>query len=127
MKRIIIGRPTRNPESVSQTASSPFPWRRSLCPGRTDRAVSSSGAPRKIEGIKSRKVWVIVIDTIKTTRASGETKDVKKAREETIATETKFIWIPGMRPVKMPAAIPITKQIKISIIYPFIEILFATI
>jgi len=31
--------------------------------------VSSSGAPRKIEGMKSRKVCVIDIATIKTTKA----------------------------------------------------------
>ena len=44
------------PTSVSLTAWCPLPKRRSSCPGRVPSPVSSSGAPRKIAGIKSRKV-----------------------------------------------------------------------
>ena len=36
-----------------------------------ERNESSSGAPRKILGIKSTKVWVIAIDTIKIDRIRG--------------------------------------------------------
>jgi len=39
-----------------------------LWPGKTPSAVSSSGAPRKIDGIKSMKVWVIAIAVMKTKR-----------------------------------------------------------
>lgn len=44
------------PRRVSFRAWCPCPLRRSSCPGRAESAVSSDGAPRKIEGMKSRKV-----------------------------------------------------------------------
>ena len=44
------------PRRVSLTAWWPWPRIRSSCPGRIPRPVSSSGAPRKIEGMKSMKV-----------------------------------------------------------------------
>ena len=44
------------PMVVSFIAWFAFPSRRKWCPGRTDSAVSSEGAPRNIEGMKSRKV-----------------------------------------------------------------------
>ncbi len=44
------------PMSVSFRAWWPCPFKRSSCPGKTPSAVSSSGAPRKIEGMKSIKV-----------------------------------------------------------------------
>jgi len=54
------------PTSVSLRAWCPRPARRSSCPGRVPSPVSSSGAPRKIAGMKSRKVWVIAIAVMKT-------------------------------------------------------------
>lgn len=44
------------PRSVSFTARWPSPFVKSSCPGRTPNPVSSSGAPRKIDGIKSMNV-----------------------------------------------------------------------
>ena len=44
------------PMRVSFSALWPSPFSRSSWPGRTESAVSSEGAPRKIEGMKSRKV-----------------------------------------------------------------------
>lgn len=44
------------PVRVNRTASCPLPFIRNLWPGIIERAVSSSGAPRKIAGIKSIKV-----------------------------------------------------------------------
>ena len=41
------------PRAESRTASAPAPSRSSLCPGRTARAVSPSGAPRNTEGTMS--------------------------------------------------------------------------
>ena len=38
------------PMSVRNTASYALPWFSISCPGRMESAVSSSGAPRKIEG-----------------------------------------------------------------------------
>ena len=66
---IITGIANRLPYAESLTASYPFPSSSNWWPGRTERAVSSSGAPRNIEGIKSINVWVIDIATIKTTSA----------------------------------------------------------
>lgn len=40
-------------------ASWAFPSLSIWWPGRMERKVSSSGAPKKTEGMKSRKVWVI--------------------------------------------------------------------
>lgn len=54
------------PRTVSFRAWCPCPSRRNLCPGRVLRAVSSSGAPKNIDGMKSRNVWVIAIATMKT-------------------------------------------------------------
>ncbi len=45
------------PKADRRTASMPRPSNMSLCPGRTVRAVSESGAPRKIAGMASKKVW----------------------------------------------------------------------
>ncbi len=45
------------PRALSRTASMPRPSSISLCPGRTVRAVSESGAPKKIAGMASKKVW----------------------------------------------------------------------
>lgn len=44
------------PMRVSFRALWPWPWRRSSWPGRVAREVSSDGAPRNIEGMKSRNV-----------------------------------------------------------------------
>ena len=38
---------------------------RNLCPGKIPNPVSSSGAPRKIDGMKSKNVWVMAIEVIK--------------------------------------------------------------
>jgi len=45
------------PRAESRTASMPRPSSISLCPGRTVRATSESGAPKKMAGIASKKVW----------------------------------------------------------------------
>jgi hypothetical protein len=65
--------------------------------------VSSSGAPRKIDGIKSIKVWVIAIEVINTRKM--EMFDCKKTMERNIVA-TRLIWTPGSKPVKVPAKIP---------------------
>ncbi len=54
------------------TASYPFPSLRSSWPGRIERNESSSGEPRKIDGIKSRKECVTAIATMKITKDIGE-------------------------------------------------------
>ena len=44
------------PRRVRRIALCPLPIRRYWCPGRIPIAVSSSGAPRKTDGMKFRKV-----------------------------------------------------------------------
>ena len=80
-----------------------------------DNAVSSSGAPRKIVGIKSRKVWVIAIAVMKIIRTKGETKLRKYAENPNKTIAIRFMWIPGIRPVIVPIVHPSNKAIIISI------------
>jgi len=57
--------------------------------------------------MKSRKVWVIDIEAIKTARAiNGTENEVNIPREATRMEATRFMWIPGERPVNVPAIIP---------------------
>ena len=65
------GRAREEPIKVSKTAEYPCPLRRSRCPGITLKILSSSGAPRKMLGIKFRKVWVIAIAVINIIIVSG--------------------------------------------------------
>ena len=92
------GREERQPIVVQKTASYALPSNRSLCPGRIDSA-DSSGAPRKIEGMKSINVWVIARDTINIAIVNGERCKSKKARLDRTSAETRFICIHGVRPV----------------------------
>lgn len=64
----------------------------------------SSGAPRKIEGIKLKKVWVRAQEKMKRENPRGS----KGRREEKERRKTARVlgWIPGTRPVKHPARIP---------------------
>ena len=71
--------PKMLPYKVKITASYALPLFSISCPGRTDRTESSSGAPRKMLGMKSMKVWVMAMATIKTTKAIGEKCARKKA------------------------------------------------
>lgn len=67
--------------------------------------MSSSGAPKKIEGMKSTKVWVIEIETMKLRGAKGlkfENLVITFIRIMLI----RFMWIPGVRPVKVPKNTP---------------------
>jgi len=56
----------RDPIAVSITALWPCPFIKSSCPGSVESPVSSSGAPRNMEGMKSMNVWVIAIAMMKT-------------------------------------------------------------
>ena len=58
-----------------------------------------------MEGMKSRKVWVIDMETRKTTSAIIGIA-WKRVREEVRIAATRFMWIPGKRPVRVPAIRP---------------------
>ena len=80
-----------------------MPFNNNLWPGRTLNAVSASGAPKKIAGNVSRNVWVIAMDMINTPREGNEKILDKYAEELTTRRLTRFIWIPGVMPVKYSA------------------------
>jgi len=59
-------------------------------------------------GIKSINVWVMAIAVMKTTKAMAGIADMEEnagIADKRIA-ETRFMWIPGARPVKVPIVIP---------------------
>ena len=68
--------------------------------------------------MKSRKVCAIDIDTMKVTREIGgrPVKNSTDEIEETSKIAMRFIWIPGIKPVIVPAIIPTNNEIAISII-----------
>lgn len=70
--------------------------------------MSSDGAPRKIDGMKSRKVWVIAIDIMKIRRVVGSRFWIRVRERREIAT--RLMWIPGISPVRVPASIPKNKD-----------------
>ena len=77
-----------------------------MWPGRIERKESSSGAPRKIEGIKSRKVWVIAIAAMKIASVNGGVMLRRYVESERSIIARRFMWIPGIRPVIVPADTP---------------------
>jgi hypothetical protein len=85
-----------------------------LCPGRIDRKLSSFGAPRKIDGIKSMKMCVMDKLTMKIAKDNGGRIVRRNGEAERRKVATRFIWMPGKRPVKVPMAIPRARAIIIS-------------
>ena len=71
-----------------------------------DRKESSSGAPKKMLGIKSMKVCVMAIDVMKIIKTIGEVIDKINVETLRVMIATKFMWIPGVRPVMVPANNP---------------------
>ena len=71
VKNRITKNAKREPYNVKIIASWAFPSFNISCPGKMDKKVSSSGAPRKTEGMKSINVWVVAIETINIARTVG--------------------------------------------------------
>jgi len=90
------------PIRVSFIAWCPLPSRRSSWPGRVARHESSSGAPRKMDGMKSRKVWVIAVAVMKIRRVWIGRDAVRVIMNIAI----RLMWIPGIRPVRVPVRVP---------------------
>jgi len=67
VKTNIIAIAEIEPYKVSTIASWALPCFSIWCPGSIERKVSSSGAPKNTDGIKSKKVCVIAIEAMKTT------------------------------------------------------------
>ena len=103
------------PRRVSLRAWWPCPARRSSCPGRVPSPVSSSGAPRKIAGMKSRKVWVIAIAVMNIISVIGWSCEMN-AREK-IKMATRLMWMPGVSPVMVPDIMPRRRGIRGSMLF----------
>lgn len=56
--------------------------------------------------MKSMKVCVIAIETMKIARIKGVVRFRSVAEKLIVIIATKFIWIPGVNPVIVPARIP---------------------
>lgn len=56
--------------------------------------------------MKSRNVWVMAIEVMKITRYIGEVIVRSMGVIARRDTDTRFMWIPGMRPVIVPARRP---------------------
>lgn len=81
--------------------------------GKMPSSVDVSGQPRNVVGIKSINVWVMAIDVMNVIVYIGlkyidVVIDINRA-------PIRFMWIPGIRPVIVPARIPIMMEIRISI------------
>jgi hypothetical protein len=81
-----------------------------------DKAVSESGAPKKTDGIKSKKECVILIEMIKTEIGIGVVNLRRYGEKDNASNDIRFTCIPGIKPVKHPHIIPNNNPIKISII-----------
>ena len=101
----IIGIEVTAPINTRRIASFPLPWINISWPGKTERKDSSSVAPVRIEGIKSRIVWLIAKDTIKDINELVDKKEnaVMFAINRAVIV---FIWIPGVIPVNIPIRMP---------------------
>ena len=106
MNAIDVSTDNNEPITVSFMHSYALPSMTRRCAGRTDKAVSASGTPRSADGIKSRKVCVTASAIIKITRTNGEVKARKKDADDKTISETKLTWMPGIKPVMIPAPIP---------------------
>ena len=94
------------PITVYRIALWPSPLCRSLCPGNTDSACASSGAPRYIDGTLSTKECVIARDIIKIDNVAAVLYCNKIPDKLSTNTEIRFTCIPGVKPVNTPNKIP---------------------
>lgn len=111
------------PTTVSFIASYPLPSMSSLWPGRTERAVPSSGAPRKIDGMKLKNISLIAVETIRTARWYG--CRARKRENERIRGIRVFTCMPGIRPANKPIKIPRTdRKIKSNMLLQAVQKLY---
>lgn len=106
------------PKLTSRIAPIDSPLNNILCPGCTDKTVSSLGIPISNEGMNSIITCVSAIDTRNVEITSGFVIESNVGDVENIIIPTVFTCNPGIIPVIVPMIIPNIKVIKISnIIY----------
>ncbi len=68
-------------------------------------------------GIKSMKVCVMAMEVMKIIKTIGEVIDKRNVEKLSVMIATKFMWIPGVNPVMVPANNPrIIAIISVSIV-----------
>jgi len=111
--------PIRLPLAEQSTASRPFPDINILCPGRTDSACEESGAPKKMEGMKSRNECTTAAETMMEEIIRGmmpgsisdaeSTPPMRFSSQGSMAKRTRarvLTWIPGINPLTDPSMEP---------------------
>ena len=96
--------PRRQPITESVIASWPLPLSRSSCDGSKAIELSGLGVPKRVVGMKSMNIWVIAMEIIIIDEYNALI--LSKGNNASKATETKFICMPGIRPVKIPMIMP---------------------
>jgi len=99
-------KPPNDPITVSKTASTPFPCKSNLCPGRILNAVSASGAPRNTEGIVSKNVCVTAIAIIIMLTNIGELYCINVPDILNKRMAIRLTCTPGINPVTIPNPMP---------------------
>ncbi|OQB35393.1 MAG: hypothetical protein BWY05_01362 [Euryarchaeota archaeon ADurb.Bin165] len=109
--------PHRLPRAEIRTASSPFPSRVREWAGRTDRAVPSSGTPRNVAGIISRKEWVMSVAIRTAAIPSGPSTGSNAGEKPRRRAAIMFEWMPGASPLIIPHIVPPIMPAKTGIIW----------
>lgn len=68
-----------------------MPFSKSSCPGKIERVVSSSGAPKYVEGINSRNIFVTDNATTKIASGNGEKCNNRNGRAVMVSAEIRFV------------------------------------
>lgn len=56
--------------------------------------------------MKSMKLWVIAMEVMNIAKIIGVVIDSRIVEKLSVIIATKFMWIPGVRPVRVPARSP---------------------
>jgi hypothetical protein len=95
------------PMAERRIASTPLPSSSIRWPGSTAITVASSGAPRKMDGTTSRKLWEIVLAIIiMATYSEGTPEATSAGVSPRSIADVLFTWTPGSSPAMAPTTIP---------------------
>ncbi|GAB4306051.1 MAG: hypothetical protein Kow0019_00550 [Methanobacteriaceae archaeon] len=78
------------PIDTKRMSSFPLPSNNRACPGKIDKTVPSSGTPRKVEGINSKRAWDMDIENNKMHKNSGDKIFNKNGDEANIKAPAVF-------------------------------------
>ena len=73
-------------------------------------------------GIKSMKVCVMAMEVMKIIKIIGEVIDKRNVEKLSVMIATKFMWIPGVNPVMVPARSPMKIAVISISIWEFMSI-----